>query len=657
MCVEAGAGTGKTTVLVDRIVEILRTGYAPVERVAVITFTEKAAAELASRVRRGLEERLRATSDDDERTLLVAAIRGLNHAHIETIHAFAASLLRERPVEADLDPGFEVLDDLPAQLAFRAAWDEWITAEMAQDPPPAALLDALNLGLKFELVREAADRLNRHRHALSLRPYPRAPVNMDALLATLRNAADALRAMHPRMIDDTDRAYVAIPDVIELCDGLLALPPTSQQRALGGATMPDFHKGAQSRWANKHECKAAKAEMDGVKKALAAHVEAMRENATGDLVLRLQGFVRFYADRRKRDGVADFDDLLIWARDLVSKSAEVRGYFQTKYRCILVDEFQDTDPLQAETIVRLCALDGGEVDWRRASLRPGALFVVGDPKQSIYRFRRADITMYDDVKQHVFAGAKAIVQNFRSSSPIIEWVNRIFNQLILERTGVQPAYIGLEHHPAYERDDGVTIVRGVTTNVASDIRRAEAEALAGLISREVAGRGWTVRAAGSAEMRPAEWRDVAVLIPSRAELYIYEDAFARASIPYRHEGGRSFFVRQEVRELVAVLRAIDDPSDGVANRCGAAFISVRLFGRGVVAAQERRRSIRLPVAGAVRCRAGQRRAGRTARVRRRAPRYVAARSRACGARCDAARRVRDAPTAGRSSRRESAQGD
>ena len=141
MCVEAGAGTGKTTVLVERIVEILRTGHAQVEQLAVITFTEKAAAELASRVRRGLEQRLRLPDvDGAERERLTAAIRGLNHAHIETIHAFAAGLLRERPVEAQLDPGFEVLDELPSQLAFRAAWDEWITGEMAQEPPPDALL-------------------------------------------------------------------------------------------------------------------------------------------------------------------------------------------------------------------------------------------------------------------------------------------------------------------------------------------------------------------------------------------------------------------------------------------------------------------------------------------------------------------------------------
>ena len=567
MCVEAGAGTGKTTVLVDRIVEILRTGHAPVEQVAVITFTEKAAAELASRVRRGLEERMRdPASGAAERGRLSAAIRGLNHAHIETIHAFAASLLKERPVEAQLDPGFEVLDELPAQLAFRAAWDEWITAEMAADEPPAALLNALDLGLDFKYVREAADRLNRHRHALPLRAYPAPHVDTDALLSTLRAAADALRAMNPRMRDPEDKAYAAIPHVIDICDGLWSLREGgSLQHAIAAASLPNYN-GNQKNWFDAGDCRAAKREMDRVKNAIAEHAGAMRGAATGDLVLWLEGFVRFYADQRRRDGKADFDDLLIWARNLVRDHAEVRRYFQGKYRCILVDEFQDTDPLQAEMIVRLCAADGGEADWRGISLRLGSLFVVGDPKQSIYRFRRADIAMYDDVKRHLFGGERAIVQNFRSAEQIIAWVNRTFERLIEEEAGVQPAYIALEHHPDYAGagGDAVTLVRGTTTGVAADTRRVEAEALAGLIAREVGAGRWPVRQDGSTGKRAATWRDVAVLISSRTELQIYEDAFARAAIPYRHEGGRTFFLRQEVRELVAVLRAIDDPSDGVA---------------------------------------------------------------------------------------------
>ena len=568
ICVEAGAGTGKTTVLVDRIVELLRRGQAPVEQVVVITFTEKAAAELASRVRRGLEDALRdAAADVAERQRLAAAIRGLNHAHIETIHAFAASLLRERPVEATLDPGFEVLDELPTQLAFRAAWDAWITDELAQEPPPAALLNILDLGLDFRYVREAAERLNRHRYALPLRAYPKVHADTRALLATVEQAVSRLRALDARVGDFEDQARRAMPEYIEMGEQLLGLAEGSAAlpRALASVTLHPTNLGNKNKWPHPSDCDAAKAEMKTIKTAISDHVMALRGAATGDLVRWLEGFVRFYTQRRRRDGVADFDDLLIWARDLMRDKPEVRRYFQGKYRCILVDEFQDTDPLQAEMIVRLCAEDGSEPDWRSATLRPGALFVVGDPKQSIYRFRRADITMYDEVKRGVFRGERAIVQNFRSAEPIIAWVNDVFGRMITARDGVQPAYIRLEHQPAFAAG-GVTLLRGTVPAAAriADIRAAEASALAALIAREVEGGAWPVRQEDGTEARPATWRDIAVLIPSRTDLQIYEDAFARASIPYRHEGGRTFFLRQEVRELVAILRAVDDPSDGVA---------------------------------------------------------------------------------------------
>jgi len=202
--------------------------------------------------------------------------------------------------------------------------------------------------------------------------------------------------------------------------------------------------------------------------------------------------------------------------------------------------------------------------------RPGSLFVVGDPKQSIYRFRRADIAMYDGVRRKVFGNEPVcIVQNFRSTKPIIDWVNARFERLFVEHTGVQPPYIDLAARPDVACDDPVTVLRGVAPPGddgklrPDDVRRFEAQKLASLIRTSVEHGTWTARERDGS-WRPAQYRDVVVLIPTRTSLEIYEDAFARAEVPYRHEGGRTFFVRQEVRELVAVLRAIDDPGDAVA---------------------------------------------------------------------------------------------
>ncbi|HEY8173265.1 MAG TPA: UvrD-helicase domain-containing protein, partial [Dehalococcoidia bacterium] len=578
MCVEAGAGTGKTTVLVDRIVNVIATGHADVQHLAVITFTEKAAAELSARVRHGLERALAASDDSIRTARLEAAIRNLNLAHIETIHAFASSLLRERPVEAGLDPGFEVLDELPAQLDFEAAYDEWLTGEMGADDPPDALVDVLNLELDFKLVREAAEHLHRNRELLPLGPYDGQYTDARATLEHLRPYIDRLSALQSRVVDDSDGAYLDLRGMLALFADLNARPDeASLRRAIATARRPAKNAGAQHRWRTKQDCNEVKGALKDIRETLESAKDAMRQAAVADLVTWLQGFVLHYQQQRRNAGKADFDDLLIWARNLLRENDDVRAYFQDKYRCVLVDEFQDTDPLQVEMIVNVCAegAPGAEgpvgEDWRHTRLRPGSLFVVGDPKQSIYRFRRADIAMYDEVKRHVFGGEPhAIVQNFRSVAPVIDWVNRTFEQLIVEQESVQPRYIALDADPRLAADDGVTVLTatadpGPTGRVAADdVRKTEASLLAALIRSRVEAADWIVRDGRSKDLRAATFRDVVVIMPSRTGLELYEDAFARAEVPYRHEGGRTFFQRQEVRELVAVLRAIDDPSDGVA---------------------------------------------------------------------------------------------
>ncbi len=565
MCVEAGAGTGKTTVLVDRIVQIVRSGRARVEEIAVITFTEKAAGELAARVREQLEVAREAAAVPEERLRFEAALRDLNRAHVETIHAFAAGLLRERPVEAGVDPGFAVLADLPAQLAFEKTYADWIAGEMAQDPPPPALLDALNLGLDYACVREAADALHRHRDALPLGPIPTEDPDIDGFLRTLADECKALGALEPCAIDETDGALEELRRALDMQRAFEALRghPESLRRAIAMARRPRDSAGSQAHWQTADDCRKVKRSIRRVRDALGTCADAMKQAATAHLLVWLQGFVEHYKEARKQEGKADFDDLLIWARDLVRGNAEVRRDFQQQYRCILVDEFQDTDPLQAELIVWLCEDGSGAQDWRRARLRPGSLFVVGDPKQSIYRFRRADIAMYDDVKGRIFGGrAHTIVQNFRSAAPIIAWVNERFTALMKPLPGVQPDYIGLQEHPDYAapRTQAVNVVRCVIDGArVPELRAAEANALASMICAAVSDGAWTLR-----DGRAAAYRDIAMLIPSRAELETYEEALARAGVPYRHEGGRTFFLRQEVRELIAILRAIDDPSDQVA---------------------------------------------------------------------------------------------
>ncbi|HZP57535.1 MAG TPA: UvrD-helicase domain-containing protein [Dehalococcoidia bacterium] len=569
MCVEAGAGTGKTSVLVDRIEQIIAAGRAPVDRIVAITFTEKAAAELAGRVRDRLEQRRACESDPEIRARVELALRDAGRAHIETIHAFAASLLRERPVEAMLDPGFRVLTDLPARLDFEEAYDEWMTEQIAQEPAPAALLDALNLGLGFEHVREAARALHDNRDMLPATPWAPQDVDVFALLRDIADQAEVIRRYKDDVLRDEDEAYKLALKALDLIAAFEALRghEGSLRRAVASRRFAWSNRGSQPNWRSAESCRQVKGATKRIAELVAGCASAMKQNATAALVIWLEGFVAWYEARRRAAGTADFDDLLIWARGLVRDNAEVRRYFASKFSAILVDEFQDTDPLQAELVVLLCAEEDQAVEWRRMRLRPGSLFVVGDPKQSIYRFRRADIATYDDVVQHLFGGRpRALVQNFRSREPIVAWVNDTFDALFAHEPGVQPRYAPLVVQPEFAaaRPEALTVIRGEVelregAKRAPALREAEANALAALIARAVGQREWTLR-----DGEPATWRDIAVLIPSRADLATYEDAFARAGIPWRHDGARTFFLRQEVRDCVAVLRAIDDPADAVA---------------------------------------------------------------------------------------------
>ncbi|MGI8554817.1 MAG: UvrD-helicase domain-containing protein, partial [Pyrinomonadaceae bacterium] len=217
----------------------------------------------------------------------------------------------------------------------------------------------------------------------------------------------------------------------------------------------------------------------------------------------------------------------------------------------------------------LCAPPGASGSWRELTPQPGSLFVVGDPKQSIYRFRGADIAAYDAVRNGPLAGeAEQLIQNFRSSDELLHWLNRVFDRVLEEREGVQPENTHLYGQVEMAAELGrppIVVVREEepAENVAAR-RRQESELLAKTISRAVRDEHWRVRdRRAQDEPRDVEWRDVAILVPSRTGIEGLEAALQRYGVPYRFEGGRGFFSRQEVRDLVSVLHAVDDPTDAI----------------------------------------------------------------------------------------------
>ena len=566
--VEAGAGTGKTRLLVDRVERLIVTGTARMRDIVAITFTETAAAELHVAIRQRLEAVLREATGE-ARTRLRTALEDLDIASVSTIHAFAADLLRERPVEAEVDPGFTVADELAASLLRRQAWDRWMGEQ--KDGAHDALREAVELGLRLDQLRVAGDELLRYRDVLTAEldrgPRPRDP------LVWLRGAEPQMRACIARVTTDClDHEDKAVSDLRALewrLDLLARLPEAEARRFL----LSEFTLkvgGNQGRW-RPGVLREIKQRLEG----LAAEMEELRVAyghwLAAGMANWLRGYTQAYQAAKATRGLLDFDDLLLCARNLLRDKPEVRSYFQDRFAAILVDEFQDTDPLQAE-IVFFLAEDGARARaWDRVRLRPGKLFIVGDPKQSIYAFRRADIETYERAKEVLLRSGRIeyITANFRSVREILEAVNATFEGVMRppDEGKYQPEYVALQPSTTTLRaGDAPALVllypdpEGAPERSTGELREDEAEALAAYLRRQIERRAWKV----GDDRRFASYGDVALLFRGLGDVPAYEEALSRYGIPYRVTSSRTFYGCEEVGWLHNLLHAVEHPTDPVA---------------------------------------------------------------------------------------------
>ena len=395
LVLEAGAGTGKTTVLVDRLVNLVVSGTATLDRIVAITFTEAAAGELKMRLRDALERRLGSASTA-EAALLSRALIDLERANVSTIHAFAAALLRERPFESGIDPSFTVVAEVAGERTFDDAWNAWVEETVTQGDE--VLMRAVHLGLAIGDLQKAARSVVSERDVLGL-PVARQPFDSAGLLDELDKALGPLKKQKKCCVEESDGAYQVIEELDERVQAAKRFSGTALEVFMR-RTKIAAHKGSQGNWNPKTVCAEVKVELKRLKEIAEAWVKRSDADVNHALRERLLDFLATYEARKAEGAVADFQDLLLRARDVLVGSVTVRRYFQAKFDRILVDEFQDTDPLQAE-IVALLAENPATLpaaDWRQVELLPGKLFIVGDPKQSIYRFRRADLQMYEAVE-------------------------------------------------------------------------------------------------------------------------------------------------------------------------------------------------------------------------------------------------------------------
>ncbi len=565
--VEAGAGSGKTTELVNRVLALIKDGVA-MENIAAITFTEKAAAELKNRLR----EELSKSGDHPE------ALDQLDGAAITTLHGFALRILSHHAIEAELPPRLEVstLD------AFEDRWEESLDRLLYGPDQEHALVLALILGIQIHHLRDLARVLDSNWDMvvdrMGTNDPPTGPVEMPdlrGLIFRLKEVAELSRYC----IDTSDKMLARLIEIDEFAGRMAeALHDDEEMTRLLFGPLPSFKAsrlGQKGNWPD--DCP-----IDHVREQVIDLIEVVDGARLGivdpviERLARVLGHDTFIAarDRRAR-GVLEFHDLLVLARDLLrdhQHGAEIRRALAHRYQRLLLDEFQDTDPIQIELAKLIAAPSHDSGEWLELQDESGRLFYVGDPKQSIYRFRRADIELYTKAGGASSISRKSLSRNFRSAEPILTWINGLFQGFMIpptpEESHVQPNYQALDPVRGCPPVGPTVSVLGKDPHfrqtAMGQLREYEAEQVAEAILTAI-GQGWSVgeQENGQDSWRPARLEDICILLPTRTSLTQLERALEEYKIPYRIEAGSLIWASQAIREVMATVRALADPTDEV----------------------------------------------------------------------------------------------
>jgi ATP-dependent helicase/nuclease subunit A len=607
---DAGAGTGKTTLLVERLVGMLAPedgGPAlPLGRVAAITFTRKAAGELRLGIREALlAELARADLPEERRRRLADALAALDTSYVGTIHSFADRLLRLRPVEARLSPSYRIVEDGTELVAetfavlLQAVEAGTLADELAGRVDPeearaaqAAFVDALRAGIRAERRVHAygeypgldslVEALVRTRDVRPVVPAPERPdlgafrERVDEYLVLSRGSSGGgagskyVAATRKRL----ERAR-GEDDPVRILKELVRSTPPPPARFRKRDDFRDDEAG----WAL---YKALRGD-DGRSR--------LRDGALWDdlfgpfarwigrrLVAAAPAVIAIYEKVKARHRAVDQVDLLLRLRDLLRGDLAVRAEYQRLFEHVLVDEFQDTDPLQAEIVLYLCEKGAAARDWREVELAPGKLTLVGDPKQSIYRFRRADIAVYSAVRDIVQRGPHLVAKlraNFRCEPALVEWLNDRFDEVLGRPEAGRPGFDPDSGAVANERllagreraatEAPVQVLPvGAEGCRKPELRALEAKAIAAHLRRLVEGRRRLVLDPATRERRPARFGDVAILAATTLELPLLFPELDRLGVPYAARGGSLFLGDPLHRQFLLGLRAVADRDDGLA---------------------------------------------------------------------------------------------
>ncbi|MBZ9994161.1 UvrD-helicase domain-containing protein [Mesorhizobium sp. BH1-1-4] len=594
LLVEAAAGTGKTSLMAGRVAMMLAAGRHPGE-IAAITFTELAASQLARRIRETVDKLLAGDVpafieavlpqglSEQQREALVVAFPRLDELTATTIHGFCQSVIRSHGVQAGLDPGARVVDATVADNLFMAELSAWfshrLAADAAEGDPIVVLAEEIPLQV-VDLIRELANLRRKHPDAQPIRPSAGARPDIDFVQAVddfdrwqtsaepdkwLSDIAHELRGLAQRY-HDCLASKESFRALWRLCD-----PGTGLLFERKGLQLKTYDEAARGFGAHRNDVGSndGRELYETVVTAWSELVGHIASTLVCSLSTSLDQLLESYQARKRAAAVLDFDDLLIHVRSLVRDHDEVRQAIGQRYRYILVDEFQDTDGIQNEILFSIAATQARPGQWEKSELRSGALFLVGDPKQAIYRFRGADIEAYELCRQLIDGQDQGavleITANFRSLKPIIEHVNACFEPVFAKPS--QPRYVALAP-TLFEASHPLPCVARFTVEVATEgriyaemFRETEAERVADICAALIG--NVSIKRADKTST-PLQAGDIALLSPGHTELWRYERALEQRGLAVSSQAGQTLMRRQETQDILALLRVLADSSDTLA---------------------------------------------------------------------------------------------
>ncbi|MBZ5638100.1 MAG: UvrD-helicase domain-containing protein [Acidobacteriia bacterium] len=582
--VEAGAGTGKTSLLVERLLVATGAGLAGATEFAAITFTEKAAGEMRDRLAEGLTRLRRAAlgqepndptkpwsraldhlvrdrgiAPADVSARALATLTELDRAQVTTIHSFCADLLRTYPFEAGVDPGFAVDRGPLFEDLLDDEWERFLGEELGPRATRADLWRRLVPRIRLPALRA----LSRGLAAFSIPPALLAGTGRPPDASSLfgGEAAGLAAAIGSVLVRQKGMSSGAVEKLDLYRRALDTFASEGHKALVALLTRPDEAKtlGKTPPTSKRKLGDVEPGEMEAVAKDardLLLAVASVDDEAFRDLVLASAPFALRARDLLLERGAVNFDGLLTLARDVLRDHPAVREEVRRRYRMLLVDEFQDTDPLQYEIVLFLGGAKAErESDPFEVPLEPGRLFIVGDPKQSIYRFRGADYEAFLRAVERILAQdgeTLDLVANFRSVGAVIAPVNDLFRKRWIESKPYQPEYKAIEAaRPDGDEGPRVEILTVAATPNADARREAEGAAVASRIAALVQGEG-------------RRYGDVMLLLRAFTPLPFYLRPLRQAGIPFVVDGGKLFLERTEVAQLMAALRALARPSDPAA---------------------------------------------------------------------------------------------